>query len=145
MYKSFVVRKAEFLASHPEFSCYLDDILREIASRTFHNVFFSSEQRGFEIQVEHILRISEQKICVLSEIELAIARGATITAGWPAEVELWFEGYRKRIMPFGNSKSIIANAPNATELLVTKLNEHIQCQNEMKEANKIISRVFSSC
>lgn len=138
---------------------------------------------------------------MLSEIELAIVRGATITDGWPAEVEVWFEGYRqrmialclgylatmatcaspmitgparypvehqrkrnqsadnksarlaayaehsptrflKRIMPFGNGKSITANAPNATEMLVTKLNEHIQCQNEMKEANRIVSRFF---
>jgi len=201
MYKSLADRKAEFLKSHPAISDYLDDIPGEVASRAFHNVSFSPEQRGFEIQAEHALRISEQKIRVISEIELAIGRGATITAGWPVEVELWFELYRKRmialclgylatmatcaspmitgparfpverqrkqnqsadnkyanlvsyaehsptrflkrIMPFGNGKSITSNAPNTTEMLVAKLNEHIKCQSEMKEANKIVSRFF---
>lgn len=201
MSQSLQERKARILLTRPELSAYLSDIPSDIAARAFHNVSFSPEQRGLEIQVEYASRITEQKTRITLEIENAIARNAVIQADWPEQLEEWFETYRqrmkvlfmsylatmstcaspmitgparfpverqrkrnasadnkyaavtaytthspnrflKRVMPFGNGVAIASNAPNANELLISKLNDRIKLQETMKAANKIVGKVY---
>jgi len=201
MYQSLQERKARILSTRPELSAYLSDIPSEFAARAFHNISFSPEQRGLEIQVEYAARITEQKTRITLEIENAIGRDAVIQADWPEQLEEWFETYRqrmkvlfmgylatmstcaspmitgparfpverqrksnasadnkyaavtaytrhspnrflKRVMPFGNGVAIASNAPNANELLVSKLNDRIKLQETMKAANKIVGKVY---
>lgn len=97
MNKPELARKTEILASRPELTPFIDDLPYEMASRAFHNVSFSPEQRGLEIQVEYASRITGQKTRVLAEIEKAQARGAIVGADWETQLDAWFDGYRQRM------------------------------------------------